>query len=221
MILKDLLDEVKAIATGKTIDTLIPPLLYVVVEKISNLQMAVILSVLSAALLMTYRIAKKAQWQYAFAGFIGVAAAAAFALLADSAVNYYIPELISSVLIAAIAGISLFIKKPMAAWLSHITRAWPLEWFWREDILPAYREVTLFWMLTFLARSVLLWILLQDNNLTGLFLVNTLLGLPATLAILTLSYIYGIWRLRKLGGPGVEEFQGDKPRPWKGQTKGF
>lgn len=221
MILRDLLDEVKSIATGKTIDTLIPPIIYLVAEKTLDLQMAVILSVLSAALLMVYRLVQKAQWQYAFLGFLGVALAAAFALLAGSAVNYYIPELISSLLFTAIAGVTLLLKKPMAVWLSHITRAWPLDWFWRSDVFPAYREVTLFWLILLVARSLLLWMLLEDSNLTGLFLVNTLLGLPATLAVLTLSYVYGIWRLRQLGGPGVEEFQENKPQPWKGQTKGF
>ena len=31
----------------------------------------------------------------------------------------------------------------------------------------------------------------------------------------------GIWRLRKLGGPSVEEFLSHQPAPWKGQKKGF
>lgn len=54
-----------------------------------------------------------------------------------------------------------------------------------------------------------------------LFIINTLLGAPVTLIILSISYIYGIWRLRKLGGPSVDEFVNNEPKPWKGQTKGF
>ena len=46
-------------------------------------------------------------------------------------------------------------------------------------------------------------------------------GTPATIAILVLSYIYGIWRLQKLGGPGVDEFIEGKSKPWRGQKKGF
>lgn len=48
-----------------------------------------------------------------------------------------------------------------------------------------------------------------------------LLGWPVTLSVLIVSYIFGIWRLHRLGGPGVEEFKAGKEPPWKGQTKGF
>lgn len=47
------------------------------------------------------------------------------------------------------------------------------------------------------------------------------LGLPVTISVLVLSYIYGVWRLKKLGGPGIEEYRKKSPRPWKGQMKGF
>ena len=181
MILKDLIDEVKSIGSGKTLDTIIPPMLYLIAEKNSSLQIAVSVSVGSAVLLMGYRLATKKSWQYAFAGFLGVVFAAGFALFADNAANYYIPEFVGSLIFTAVAAVTLLIGKPMAAWLSHITRGWPLEWFWRKDILPAYREVTLFWLVLLTLRSILLFLLLQDNNLTGLFLTNTLLGLPATL----------------------------------------
>jgi len=55
----------------------------------------------------------------------------------------------------------------------------------------------------------------------GLFLINTLLGFPVTIAVLVLSYVYGIWRLKQLGGPGIDEFRAHAPKPWRGQTRGF
>jgi len=51
--------------------------------------------------------------------------------------------------------------------------------------------------------------------------INTLLGLPATISVLLLSYIYGILRLRNLKGPSIEEFELNMDKPWKGQSKGF
>lgn len=57
--------------------------------------------------------------------------------------------------------------------------------------------------------------------LAGLFLINTLLGFPVTIAVLILSYVYGIWRLKQLGGPGIDEFRAHAPKPWRGQTRGF
>jgi len=38
---------------------------------------------------------------------------------------------------------------------------------------------------------------------------------------LVISYVYGLWRLHRLGGPGVDEFVGGVEPPWKAQTKGF
>lgn len=48
-----------------------------------------------------------------------------------------------------------------------------------------------------------------------------LLGWPVTIVVLVLSYVYGIWRLRKLRGPGVDEFITGKQPPYRGQTRGF
>jgi hypothetical protein len=47
------------------------------------------------------------------------------------------------------------------------------------------------------------------------------LGWPAIIVVLSISYIYGIWRLNNLGGPGVDEFKDNKEPPWDGQKKGF
>jgi hypothetical protein len=47
------------------------------------------------------------------------------------------------------------------------------------------------------------------------------MGLPATFLILTISYVYGIWRLKQLGGPGIDEFDAKKQPPYRGQNRGF
>ncbi|HAS75007.1 MAG TPA: hypothetical protein DCS67_12755 [Clostridiales bacterium UBA8960] len=70
-------------------------------------------------------------------------------------------------------------------------------------------------------RAALQFILIKNDNVTGLFVVNTLLGLPITALVLIISYIYGVWRLKRLGGPGIEEHKQNTPKPWKGQTRGF
>ena len=39
--------------------------------------------------------------------------------------------------------------------------------------------------------------------------------------LLIVSYLYGTWRLRSLGGPSVEEFKSGAEPPWEGQQRGF
>ena len=51
--------------------------------------------------------------------------------------------------------------------------------------------------------------------------IQVLTGWPGTALILMLSYVYGIWRLKKLGGPSVLEFIDGKEPPWEGQKRGF
>lgn len=109
----------------------------------------------------------------------------------------------------------------MAAVGSHITRGWTFEWFLRKDIKPAYTEVTIAWGLLFLARMILQIMLLRRASIVDVGLANILLGFPATFTVLILTYIYGIWRLKTLKGPGVYEFMEGKEPPWEGQKKGF
>jgi hypothetical protein len=109
----------------------------------------------------------------------------------------------------------------LAAWLSHLTRGWPLDWFWRDDVKPAYQEVTWVWALLTAMRLAIQVLLFQRGDTAALGWANVLLGWPVTIAVLVLSYIYGIWRLRQLGGPGVHEFREGKEPPWEGQTRGF
>ena len=152
---------------------------------------------------------------------VGVLIASGFAYLAGNAANYFLPRVITSGFFFLVALISLIIGKPMAALASHITRGWSLDWFLRKDIKPAYREVTIAWGILFLTRMVLQIMLLRRANLVDVGIANILLGFPATFTVLILTYIYGIWRLKKLKGPGINEFMEGKEPPWEGQKKGF
>jgi hypothetical protein len=117
--------------------------------------------------------------------------------------------------------VTLIIDKPLAAYASHLTRGWKLDWFWRKDVKPAYREVTFMWSLFFMIRTIIQVTLFLSDNVDALVWANTLMGLPVTVAVLVLSYIYGIWRLRKLKGPGIDEYLENKTAPFRGQTRGF
>jgi hypothetical protein len=71
------------------------------------------------------------------------------------------------------------------------------------------------------ARLVAQYTLYQQGDAELLGWANILLGWPVTIFVLVISYLYGIWRLAKLGGPSVDEFLSHQPAPWKGQKRGF
>jgi hypothetical protein len=120
-----------------------------------------------------------------------------------------------------LALLSLIIRKPMVAWTSFIARRWPLEWYWHDQVRPAYSEVTLAWTFFFGLRLFWQVILFQGHNVNQLSLVNALTGWPAIILLLVVSYLYGTWRLAQLRGPSVEEFRNNTPAPWQSQRRGF
>ncbi len=220
-VLKDLREEVRTVFKGKTLDALVPTLLFVLFNVWASLSVAAGVAIGSGVGLFVYRLIRKKTIWYALFGLLGVVLASGYALLAGQASDFFLPQLISGTATIFIVVLSLVIQKPIAVFLSHLTRGFPLDWYWRKDILPAYREVTLMWAVFLVARLLVLISLYTDGDIIALGWANVVLGFPMTLGVLVLSYLYGIWRLRTLKGPGVEEFtRGDAP-PWKGQTKGF
>ncbi len=214
-------EELKSVLSGKTFDTLLPPIVFAIVNMIFGLQVAVITALSMAVLIGVLRLLRKEKWHYSLAGFLAVGLASGLALLTRNATSYFIPAIISSAILVLAAVFSIIIGKPLAAWASHLTRGWPLDWFWREDIKPAYTEVTWVWALFFTIRLGFQVLLFFQGDTGKLAWANTVLGWPVTILVLVISYVYGIWRLRKLGGPGVDEYQEDTKPPWKGQTRGF
>src|SRR6056297_4080643 len=219
--LLELKDEIKTVLSGSTIDAILPPMVFVLINNIAGIIAAIISALLLSLILGIKRILKKESWKYAFGGFIIVSLASGLALVTKNTSNYFIGGAVGSGVFFLLAVISLIIGKPMAAYASHLSRGWPLDWFWREDVKPAYKEVTMFWAMFFLMRMAVQIILILKAKPDQLVWANTLLGWPVTLIILISSYVYGTWRLKKLKGPGVEEFIEGKEPPWKGQKKGF
>jgi uncharacterized membrane protein len=219
--LKDLLSEIKLIFTGKTLDAIIPPLIFVIINGYLGLSIAIIVSLVIALIFFIYRVVSKQSFSYALFGLVGILLAGGFAFVANNATNFFLPDIITNGFILLLSIGSLIINKPIAAYLSHLTRGWTLNWFWRKDIIPAYREVTYLWTAFFLIRTIIQVVLFIGNDVNALLWTSTIMGLPATFLILTISYVYGIWRLKQLGGPGIDEFDAKKQPPYRGQNRGF
>lgn len=217
----EILEELKSVLSGKSLDAILPPFVYLFVNGQFGLAAAVIAAGSVALSFGLYRRFKKQSSTYALGGLVGVLLAGGLALIADNATNYFLPGILSNALILVVAVISLIADRPMAAYVSHLTRGWTLSWFWLKSIKPAYREVTWLWTLFFLMRTLIQITLYSQSDVSALVWANTLMGLPVTIVILVISYVYGIWRLRILKGPGIDEYDQRKPAPYRGQNRGF
>ena len=221
--LRELVEEFRSAFAGRSnlADSVIPPIIFLVVNPLLGFDYAVWGSLLISLLVSLFRLSRGQSLKHALGGFGGVILAILAAKLLNRAEGYFLPEVITGILTAVICGVSVVVGRPLVAWTSHIARRWPLDWYWHPKVRPAYSEVTLVWMLFFVIRLLpqLFLIGKAQSGILGIIQVAT--GWPATIALLATSYIYGTWRLRKMGGPSLEEFRSGVEPPWRGQRRGF
>ena len=219
-ILKDIWSELRLVLTGKTVDAIIPPGVFVIANAFFGEAYAVAFAVGVSLLFLGRRLRQQQSIWYAVTGLLGTLFAATLALVGGAA-NFFIPGMISSLSVVVAALVSNLMKRPLTAYISHLTRGWTLTWFWRDDIRPAYVETTWLWAIFFLARFGLQLNAFISGDVADIAIVNLVLGFPGLILLLVATYAWGLPRLRMLKGPGIDEYDQQLKPPWRGQTKGF
>jgi len=222
-IAQELGQELRTVLSSRsaTWDTVLSGLAYAVVQALAGWRWGLAVAAGVSLMLLLVRALRRESWGYALAGLILALFAALPALLTGSAQALFLPDIISGAVTVLLLVASLLWKRPLAAWASHLSRGWPLGWYWHERVRPAYAEVTLGWLLYSLVRLSLYLVLWQQGRASALGWLRLILGWPAMVIVLILSYLYGLQRLRRLAGPGVIEYKQGKAAPWDGQRRGF
>jgi hypothetical protein len=219
----ELLDELRTVVLGRNnwLDILLPPIIFLTTNALLSLDAAILITLGIALVLSAIRFQRKQSVLYALGGLGAVVIGVLASRLFGNVGGYFLPSILSATGTVLLAIVSILIGKPLVAWTSFLARRWPLGWYWHPKVRPAYSEVTGLWVVYFALRAILQWGIVQGEGTAAYAALNLLLGWPATIALLVLSYIYGTWRLRNLGGPSVEEFQTDAQPPWESQRRGF
>jgi hypothetical protein len=219
-LLKELYSELRLVLTGKTIDAIVPPLVFVVANGVVEDVLAIAVAVGVSLVFFALRLRNNQSIWYSVTGLVGILFAGGLAILGGAA-DFFIPAMISSLTLFLASFVSNILGKPFTAYVSHLTRGWTLAWFWRPDVKPAYTETTWIWALFFLVRFLLQLNAYLNADVADIAIVNVILGFPGLIALLVVTYAWGLPRLRRLNGPGIDEYNAGKPSPWRGQTKGF
>ena len=221
--LREIAEEFRTVLRGRSnlVDSVVPPALFLLLYALMGFEAAMWGSLLVAAGFTALRLVGRQPLRHALGGLGGAVLAIVLVRLLGRAEGYFLPGIITGALTAAGCLVSVLANRPLVAWTSYLARRWPLAWYWHPRVCPAYNEVTLAWAAFFGLRLVLQLLLLQEQATGLLALISFLAGWPATIVLLVASYLYGTWRLRRLGGPGVEEFGAGAPPPWSGQQRGF
>ncbi|HUW08627.1 MAG TPA: DUF3159 domain-containing protein [Anaerolineae bacterium] len=221
--LREIGEELRTVLAGRSnlLDSIVPPLAFVVANNLSGFTVAAWSAVGVALAFLAYRLLRRQRLAYAAGGIGGVVLAIGLARLLGRAEGYFLPGILSGGLTVLACLVSVIARRPLVAWTSFVTRRWPLPWYWHPSVRPAYSEVTLIWAVFFALRLGVQWALFRGAAAGLLGIVQLLTGWPATIVLLVLSYLYGTWRLRRLRGPSVEEFNVGAEPPWTGQQRGF
>lgn len=222
--LREIQDELRSLLEGRAgiVDGILAPIVFVVANAIAGMPGAAYAGVSVAVLVVLVRLARRNDLRYAVSGLFGTGIAIALALRSGDAQDYFLPGIISGVATTAIAVGSIVARRPMVAYLSWVTRQWPLEWYWHPRVRPAYARVTWMWAGFFAVRTgVQIWLYLTDQT-TALGFVRAATGWPGTIALLVATFVVGRNRLLDLGGPSVDQFESKAPASeWQPQPAGF
>ena len=221
--LREIVEELRMVLAGRSsfLDSLLPPLFFVLVNVIWGAQVAIWASLGLAVAIAVYRLLRRQSLLYALGGAGAVALAALIAHLLGRAEGFFLPTILSGAFTVLLCLVSVLVGRPIVAFTSFVARRWPLKWYWHPKVRPAYSEVTWMWVVFFGLRLLLQFNLFQEEAASLLGVVQFLTGWPATIILLIISYLYGTWRLGNLGGPSVDEFKAGAEPPWQGQKRGF
>lgn len=219
----DLREDLRGLFVGeRTIGDSFPaPIVFVTVNALVGLVPAVVAAIFVGALVALWRVKKGQKVSYAVGGILGIGFAAVLALRSGRAESFFLPGIIGTALLAVASILSLIARRPLAAWSSWAQRKWPLSWYWRPDVRPAYTVVTAIWAAYFAARAGVQWYLYLAERPEALAAARILTSWPTILPLLIVTYVYGNRYLNRLGGPTVAEFQSGFSGPFTGGQRGF
>ncbi len=202
-------------------DSFPAPIAFVGVNALAGLGPATVAALAIGGLVAVWRVRRGQRVVYALGGIVAIGFAAAIALRSGRAEGYFLPGIVSAMGWAAAAVGSVLVRRPLAAWSSWGLRRWPLEWYWRSDVRPAYTRVTLLWAVYFAGRGTLQWALFVKEEPELLAAAKLATSWPLILPLLAVSYVYGNRTLHRLGGPNVDEFEIGASSPYAGGQRGF
>lgn len=171
----------------------VPTVVFIVVNTVATLRVAVVAAVASALALTGYRLARRQPVQQALSGLFGVLLAAIIAGRTGQARGYFLVGIWSSVLYGAVFLISMLVRRPLigAVWEFLDPTPTPQEtgaaaqtvpWHRRPHLARAYYYATAAGTAVFAARAIVQGSLFEHNSTGWLAVTRISMGYPLTLA---------------------------------------
>ncbi len=167
----------------------LPVLVFVGTSRLMGLSAAVGAALGIATLILVWRLVRRESVQPAVSGLIGVVVCALIAYLLGESKGYFLLGIWTSLLWAAVFGVSILIRRPVVgyiwSWLHGHDRAW-------RDVrraVFAFDIATLTWVVVFGARFVVQHLLYQSDHTGWLVVARISMGWPLTAAAALVTYL--------------------------------
>jgi intracellular septation protein A len=173
------------------VDTLVGPLLFLVLFKTAGLDAAMIGAGAAALAVVALRWVRRQRLTSAWYGVLGVAVGVAIAKTTGSGSGYFIPKVASNALYGTAFLASVLIGKPLIGVVWAFFHRQPLSWGYRAEVRRVFSALTLMWASAYFFRAVVYGVLIADDqDRTGtLATVSVVLGFPLTVALVLITLL--------------------------------
>jgi hypothetical protein len=167
----------------------LPVLVFVGTSRLLGLSAAVGAALGIATLILLWRLVRRESAQPAVSGLIGVVICALIAYLVGESKGYFLLGIWTSLLWAAVFGVSVVIRRPVVgyiwSWLHGHDRGW-------RDVrraVYAFDIATLTWVVVFGARFVVQRVLYDSDHTGWLVVARISMGWPLTAAAALVTFL--------------------------------
>jgi intracellular septation protein A len=166
------------------LDSGIPSILFLITYNLSkDLSKATIAALALALCLTIFRLVRKDSIQHVISGLIGVAFCAFLARKTGSAVDYYLPGLITNLAYGSIYAIANLIGFPILGLMLGPILGENLNWRKVAARKRAYLKASWLWVALFASRLLVQYPLYKSGNLTALGSARLAMGYPLFAAV--------------------------------------
>jgi hypothetical protein len=189
------------------VDTLVGPLLFLILFKTVGLDAALIGAGAAALAVVGIRWIRGQRLTAAWYGVMGVAVGVAIAKATGSGSGYFIPKVASNAVYGTAFLGSVLIGKPLIGIVWAFFHRQPLSWGYRAEVRRVFSALTLMWAGAYFFRATVYGVLITDEkDRTGaLATASVVLGFPLTVALVAITLLVIRRSLGPRGRPPAHE----------------
>jgi uncharacterized protein DUF3159 len=173
----------------------VPVLVFVLLNSLFGLTVAIWGSLGSAALITLMRVVRKEPLQPAISGFFGVGIAAFIAYRTGSAKGFFLFGIWASLVYGSVFLVSILVRYPLVGVIWSFLNGHGMAWRSDRKAMIAYNIATLTWVLVFAARFIVQRWLYNEDQTGWLAFARLAMGYPLTAVALVVT----VWAVTRAG----------------------